>query len=148
MCSILLLKGVMTGREKQCGYCGKYIRGRSDKKFCNEYCRNGFHNQRNAPENNLVRKIDRYLRNNRQILRNLLGNRVSAIVARRDMLVWGFSFDYFTQISKETGNGVYYYCYEYSYKEEPGGLICIECGGHAPYIHEEINQLLEDCFMF
>uniref|UniRef100_UPI00374D4ADE DUF2116 family Zn-ribbon domain-containing protein n=2 Tax=Ferruginibacter sp. TaxID=1940288 RepID=UPI00374D4ADE len=57
---------------KKCLTCGKTIKGRTDKKFCDDYCRNGYNNQLKAGDNNYVRNINNALRKNRRILESLL----------------------------------------------------------------------------
>lgn len=32
--------------DKQCLFCGSELKGRSDKKFCNDFCRNNYNNSR------------------------------------------------------------------------------------------------------
>ena len=61
----------MTPENKLCENCNKTIRGRSDKKFCNDYCRNAFNNNLNSPANNLVRRTNILLSKNRRILEAL-----------------------------------------------------------------------------
>ena len=41
--------------EKQCLECGTAIRGRADKKFCSDQCRNQYNNTLNRDANNYVR---------------------------------------------------------------------------------------------
>ena len=57
--------------EKSCLQCGDKISGRSDKKFCSDYCRNAFNNDQNRDVNNYVRNINNILRKNRRILAEL-----------------------------------------------------------------------------
>ena len=57
---------------KNCLLCNKPVKGRTDKKFCDDYCRNIYNNQLKAPENNLVRNINHALGKNRRILEGLI----------------------------------------------------------------------------
>ena len=54
--------------EKVCLCCKEKIKGRSDKKFCGDACRNEFHNTQNSPYNSLVRNTNRRLKKNYRIL--------------------------------------------------------------------------------
>jgi len=57
---------------KPCMACGKPIKGRSDKKFCDDYCRNSYNNDLKSDSNNYVRNINNGLRKNRRILKESL----------------------------------------------------------------------------
>ena len=59
----------MTATETAtCLNCEKTLKGRTDKKFCDDYCRNSYNNQLKASKNNLVRNINNALGKNRRIL--------------------------------------------------------------------------------
>jgi predicted nucleic acid-binding Zn ribbon protein len=53
---------------KQCLECGETIRGRIDKKFCTDYCRNTYNNKVNKDSKNLIRNTNNRLRKNHKIL--------------------------------------------------------------------------------
>jgi len=53
---------------KQCLECDNEIKGRIDKKFCSDYCRNAYNNKLNKDSNNLVRNTNNRLRKNYRIL--------------------------------------------------------------------------------
>jgi hypothetical protein len=42
----------------KCLACDKPLKGRTDKKFCDDYCRNNYNNQLKAAKNNVVRNIN------------------------------------------------------------------------------------------
>jgi len=46
---------------KYCAHCQKPIKGRTDKKYCNDYCRNSFNNQVHSEHNNYMRQINQLL---------------------------------------------------------------------------------------
>jgi predicted nucleic acid-binding Zn ribbon protein len=102
--------------SKHCLACGELIKGRSDKKFCNDYCRNNYNNQLKSATNNQVRIINNVLAKNRRILEGLLQPDKETAKANRDqLLVRGFSFMYLTHTyTTKTGN-TYLYCYDYGY---------------------------------
>ena len=52
---------------KQCLECDNEIKGRIDKKFCSDYCRNAYNNKLNKDSNNLVRNTNNRLRKNYRI---------------------------------------------------------------------------------
>ncbi|MEO7801082.1 MAG: DUF2116 family Zn-ribbon domain-containing protein, partial [Ginsengibacter sp.] len=60
--------------EKKCLACGKPLRGRVDKKFCDDYCRNNYNNRQKAKgsHSSFVRNINNCLLKNRKILESIL----------------------------------------------------------------------------
>ena len=39
----MLMNNVIAKFNKICHYCGAELKGRSDKKFCDDYCRNNYY---------------------------------------------------------------------------------------------------------
>jgi predicted nucleic acid-binding Zn ribbon protein len=106
----------MTLPHKVCKRCGEKISGRSDKKFCNDYCRNVFHNEINASKHTIVKNINQLLGKNRRIMESLLPKQDSTIKLTRENLVrLGFHFSYFTHLYRTKTGNTYYYCYDYGY---------------------------------
>ena len=102
--------------NKTCITCGKTIRGRSDKKFCDDYCRNNFNNQLKADDNNFVRNINNALRKNRRILNELLAGKEDTAKTTKDkMIQQGFQFKYLTHTYTNKKGNTYFFCYEYGY---------------------------------
>ncbi len=102
--------------NKNCLVCNKTIRGRVDKKFCNDYCRNGFNNQLKSGTNNLVRNTNNFLGKNRRILESILPEGETMIKIKKEKLLQeGFFFKYTTQIHRNKKGSIYYYCYDYGY---------------------------------
>lgn len=100
--------------EKICPECGENIKGRTDKKFCSDYCRNTHHNKVNKESSNLVRNINNSLRRNHRILERLNPTGKTS-VPRNKLLSRGFDFEYFTSIyTTRTGNQ-YYFVYDQGY---------------------------------
>ncbi len=54
-----------------CLECSEPLRGRFDKKFCGDSCRNVYNNRVNGNVNNYVRNVNNVLRKNRRILDSL-----------------------------------------------------------------------------
>ena len=101
---------------KNCLACNKPLRGRTDKKFCDDYCRNAFNNQLKADSNNLIRNINNALRKNRRILEELLHAKEQMAKASRDKLLHhGFQFKYQTHTYTNQKGNSYHFCYEYGY---------------------------------
>ena len=101
---------------KKCLACDKSIKGRSDKKFCDDYCRNNYNNQLKATTGTQIRLINNTLAKNYRILEALLaGDKEIAKTTREQLLLKGFSFKYLTHIYTTKSSKTYYYCYEYGY---------------------------------
>ncbi|HSU27848.1 MAG TPA: hypothetical protein VLJ68_05665 [Chitinophagaceae bacterium] len=101
---------------KTCLACGKTLRGRSDKKFCDDYCRNNYNNQLKSSSNNYVRNINNALGKNRRILENIFpeGEKMTK-TTREKLQERGFQFKYFTHTYTNKKGNIYYFCYEYGY---------------------------------
>lgn len=96
--------------------CGKPLRGRSDKKFCDDYCRNNYNNQLKGADGKLMRNINNALRKNRNILQSVLPATEDTAKANKEKLVAkGFSFKYFTHQYQTKKGSIYYYCYDFGY---------------------------------
>jgi hypothetical protein len=110
----------MTGfsETKNCLFCSKILRGRADKKFCDDACRNSYNNQQKAKSSysGYIRSINNALIKNRRILENELPDDKETITSNEDKLVQkGFAFKYHTHTYTNQKGNVYYYCYDYGY---------------------------------
>jgi hypothetical protein len=100
--------------EKRCLECDDPIKGRVDKKFCSDQCRNTYNNRQNSDEVNYVRNINFILRKNRRILATL-NPQGKARVSKQQLTDKGFNFTYHTNIyTTKTGNE-YIFCYDHGY---------------------------------
>lgn len=101
--------------EKRCLDCGAVIRGRTDKKFCSDQCRNNYNNRLNRESNNYVRNVHGLLRKNRKILSDLYSDGKRKV--HKDALIaLGYNFNFFTHIIELTNGDCFHYCFEYGYK--------------------------------
>ncbi|MNK06387.1 hypothetical protein D3C87_242820 [compost metagenome] len=100
--------------SRYCLDCHTDIKGRADKKFCDDQCRNNYNNKRKSEDGAFVKKINQILNKNRRLLRDENNNGNSSV--KKDILIKrGFDFDYHTHYYlADTGN-VYVFCYEYGY---------------------------------
>ncbi len=104
----------MPTEERLCLDCGEAIRGRADKKFCNDQCRSNYNNQLNSDSHNLVRNVNNILRRNRRILQQLNPNGKTK-TSRKKLNTLGFNFSYFTGIYQTQTGNTYNFCYDYGY---------------------------------
>ncbi|OQP49904.1 hypothetical protein A4D02_27910 [Niastella koreensis] len=72
---------------RQCQQCqGPIKQGRADRKFCSEGCKNEYHNNQKAESRNEIIRIEKALKNNRRILKKVLGTKQEEIVTRETLL--------------------------------------------------------------
>ena len=106
----------MDSQPRTCLECKKTVRGRLDKKFCDDYCRNAYNNRQNSDTNNFVRNVNNSLRKNRRILESVLKPREDLGKCPRQRLAdLGFDFRYHTHQYLNKKGQTYNFCYEYGY---------------------------------
>ncbi|CAA9484679.1 MAG: hypothetical protein AVDCRST_MAG96-1193 [uncultured Segetibacter sp.] len=102
--------------NKNCLECNKILKGRIDKKFCDDLCRNSYNNKLNSDSNAYVRNINNILRRNRRTLEETLPALDEMVkITKQKMLEKGFQFKYFTHTYTNKKGNIYYFCYEYGY---------------------------------
>ena len=105
----------MESSSRLCLACGKTLKGRADKKFCDDYCRNAFNNKLKSEESAYVRRVTQILKKNRRILEELLGNDGMNKQPKTKLVNKGFQFNFHThQYANKKGN-IYVFCFEYGY---------------------------------
>jgi len=105
----------MDNQEKnECLECGKPLIGRSDKRFCDDSCRNANYNKSNRSTSNYMRKVNRILSKNRLILEGLNPNETTK-VSRKKLTTEGFNFDFYTNIYQTKNGKTYFFCYDHGY---------------------------------
>ena len=106
----------MKEETKACLQCSKTLRGRSDKKFCDDYCRNNYNNLLKSNTNNYMRNINNALSRNRRILEALLPPVHETTKTKKEKLIHeGFSFKYITHTYTTKKGSTYFYCYDFGY---------------------------------
>ena len=116
-------------QTKLCLACNKPVKGRTDKKFCDDYCRNNYNNQLKADSNNLVRNINNALAKNRRILESLISNGDEMAKASKEKLLQkGFQFKYATHSYTNRKGNTYCFCYDHGYLPLEGEVYLIVKG--------------------
>ncbi|MEO8770492.1 MAG: hypothetical protein ABI402_10420 [Ferruginibacter sp.] len=106
----------MIVQSKFCLTCSKPVKGRTDKKFCDDYCRNNYNNHLKADCNNMVRNINHALGKNRRILESMIPEKEEmGKVSKEKLLQEGFQFKYVTHIYKNKKGSTYHFCYDHGY---------------------------------
>ncbi|MFY0628228.1 MAG: hypothetical protein JXR07_18160 [Reichenbachiella sp.] len=99
--------------NNKCLSCQKVLAGRIDKKFCSSQCRANFHNQHKRKNERVIAAVNRQIRKNRMILKNLCPTG-KATVRKEELELKGFSFQYFSSIYEE-GKTTYYFSHEFGF---------------------------------
>jgi hypothetical protein len=100
-----------------CLQCGKWLdplKGRKNRKYCDDTCRSRFHNDMRKNVDEQIVWVNAILAKNFNILKEIYEaarkNKEPASKSITDMYKLGFNFDYYTQV-----NGLYKFCYYYGY---------------------------------
>jgi predicted nucleic acid-binding Zn ribbon protein len=103
-------------QKVHCLTCNKPVRGRTDKKYCDDYCRNTFNNRLKSSVNNLVRNINNALVKNRRILeRFFINDEETTKTTKEKLLQEGFQFKYVTHTCANKKGNIYFFCYDLGY---------------------------------
>lgn len=102
-------------KEKLCLECGEPVKGRVDKKFCDDQCRSNYNNKANSDTTAEMRNINNVLRKNRRILETIVHADGKGKISKSKLLDKGFNFKYFTQTYTTQKGTVYKLCYDYGY---------------------------------
>ena len=103
-----------------CVYCGNPIRnGRSDKKFCDSSCKDGYYNKMKVQENREVNRILNILKKNRRALVKLFNPRKpDQLFTREDLIKAGFEFGFSTHtVVTKTKSSEITFCLDYGYRQ-------------------------------
>ncbi|RFM30263.1 hypothetical protein [Deminuibacter soli] len=115
----------MNTANQMCLECGKPLKGRRDKKYCDDQCRNNYNNKQQHGTDEPVRRINHILKRNRQILKEALGNDRTIVLAHEALLEKGYDFTYHTDQFVTQTNQVYHYCYDYGLKKNDNNRYMI-----------------------
>ncbi|MFY8021743.1 MAG: hypothetical protein ACOVP1_11110 [Bacteroidia bacterium] len=104
--------------NKFCQNCGESIKGRIDKKFCDDACRSTYHHKKSPEQVSFMRNIHYILQKNRKILAKFFHKQPNqALIEKRSLLEMGFHFGYHTQTIQSDSNLPQFACYDYAYQE-------------------------------
>lgn len=106
-----------------CRSCGAVLKGRRDKKFCDDHCRVR-HHRLNRPQR-LVQRVDETLLTNRTLLRKVrsMGEVADKAEATFEWLRRnGFDFNFHTHVACQDDGRTVVMCYEEGYVLENMGV--------------------------
>jgi hypothetical protein len=111
---------------RKCQYCQEELEGRSDKKFCDDYCRTTFNYEKYKKSPSLYMKVNKQLQLNRKLLAYF--NKGGKVSVRKEILIQkGFDPHFFTHYWKNAYGEIYLFCYEH-------GFLKIRQHGKAKYV--------------
>lgn len=99
-----------------CQACQEKLVGRSDKKFCSDYCRNAYHGEKNKEKNNYMRNVNNILRRNRSILFEL-NESDRELIEKEELTLRGFNFRFYTNSWRVNEKENYYFIYDFGFVE-------------------------------
>ncbi len=103
--------------NKCCMQCGSPMKGRRDKKFCDDHCRNNYNNLLHLNTTSMMRKVHQVLRKNRRILEKALAKaKQSDRIPLDSLLEEGFLPIYHTKSGSDEQGRSYFFCYEYGFQ--------------------------------
>ena len=101
---------------KYCQDCGTIIKGRTDKKFCDDHCRGHYNNAANRDRDINFKQINRILKKNTGILEKFVQQGVQ-ITTFPILSATGFNFSFFTHQLYDQNGEICICCYNYGYKK-------------------------------
>ncbi len=115
----------MNESTRLCKHCHKEINlsiGRRDRQFCDEECKNRYHNRIAYEEEKEAKRINKILKKNRNILKKMSLRKEHEEISHERLLKEGFDFNYHTHF-KITVHQKYEYtfCYDYGYRLNTSG---------------------------
>lgn len=105
----------MEVEEKICLECGEKIKGRADKKFCDDQCRSAYNNKANSDSTAEMRNVNNILRKNRRVMFELSNEEGKTRISKTKLHEQGFNFKYHTHTYTTKAGTVYKLCYDYGY---------------------------------
>ena len=110
--------------ERKCLDCGSVLRGRTDKKFCDDQCRSNYNNHLKADASTALRQVNAILRKNHAILTRLCtADKIK--LKKDDLLRCGFDPSYHTHLYHTQNGNTYYFCYDYGFMKLDGEVFLV-----------------------
>lgn len=106
-----------TDLRNNCLYCGTVLVGRSDKKFCDDSCRNNYHYRKKDEDADasMIKKVNAALLSNREILKSICAGQ-KKVVKRKVLDDRRFDYELMTALYRTRTGTEYRVIYDYAYK--------------------------------
>jgi len=113
--------------NKCCLQCGSPVKGRRDKKFCDDHCRNNYNNQLHLNTTMMMRQVHQILRKNRRILEEAaIYHREGERIPLEPLLEEGFLPGYHTKVSHDAEGKPQYFCYEIGFRMIDNHIVLLQ----------------------
>jgi len=110
--------------ERSCLDCGNTLRGRTDKKFCDDQCRSNYNNRIKAGQQFSIRPVNSILRKNHAVLSRICkGEKIR--IKKDELLLNGFNPDYHTHLHHTQNGNTYFFCYDYGFLRLDGDVYLV-----------------------
>lgn len=117
---IILYISRMETVVRLCKQCSKLInpeKGRKDRVFCDENCKNKFHNTQTFLEEKEIKRIQLLLKKNRRVLKKMFARPDRDEVKKERLLKAGFDFNYHTHfVTSKIKRNQFIFCFDYGYR--------------------------------
>lgn len=110
--------------ERVCLDCNEVIKGRTDKKFCDDQCRSNYNNKLKSETCGIVKTIDQILKKNRKIIEKLTPEGKSKVSLKK-ILDAGFNINYHTHLYHTKTGNTYTFCYEFGYLSLDNDMVLL-----------------------
>jgi len=100
--------------ERFCLDCLEPLKGRADKKFCDDLCRNNYNNRLKAGAERFITETNQILKRNREILKHKIQSGQTKI-AKTELLFRGFNFNFHTCCYQRVNGDTLFFCYDVGY---------------------------------
>lgn len=114
----------MSNADKTCWECSKPLFGRIDKKFCNEGCRSTYYNRKHRETNVYVRRINKILKKNRDILAQINTSAQKRVTVKQ-LTKLGFDLEFYTNTYTTKTGKTYFFCYDLGYITIAENLLAV-----------------------
>lgn len=85
-------------------------------------CKNKFHNHKQGPGGQTIKRITKILNTNRRVLQEMLGEKTTLTTTMPKLVAKGFDDAYLTHI-KESGGSKYYFTFDFGYRDDGNSKI-------------------------
>lgn len=104
---------------ENCKHCGKKMKGRSDKQYCDVTCKNAYNYQKKSSSSDAVKTIDKILHKNYEVMEQIFQNETRKYFKMPKIILskMGFNFTYYTGTYLNSEKKTYHYIYDYAWME-------------------------------
>ena len=114
--------------EKNCLSCGSILRGRADKKFCSDACKNDFHNHHPGQHYSYERRLIASALKNHRILNQIIASGIGEL-EEKDLESHGFNFEGLTGLRLLSKTDFQLFCFDFALLRK-GNLFSIRKRDH------------------